>query len=96
MSVEIIQCEQNTDEWMRARMGLPTSSMFGTVMAKGRGADKESKTRAKYLRQLAGEIITGEPTEGFRSAVLDRGHASRCSCCVNLRFQSNAALLYGR
>ena len=46
--------------------------MFATVMAIGKGG-AESKTRATYLRKLAGEIITGEPMENFSNA--HRGHA---------------------
>lgn len=74
MTVEIIDVPQNSEEWIRARMGIPTSSMFATVMASGRGGG-ESKTRATYLRKLAGEIITDEPMENFTNAHMERGHA---------------------
>lgn len=73
MAAEIVDCAQNSEEWLRARMGIPTSSMFATVMASGRGG-AESKTRASYLRKLAGEIITGEPMESFSNAHMERGH----------------------
>jgi hypothetical protein len=33
----------------------------------------ESKTRATYMRKLIGEIITGEPSEGFTNAHMERG-----------------------
>lgn len=72
--IQIINCAQGTEEWLLARAGIPTSSMFATVMASGRGGG-ESKTRAKYMRQLAGEIITGKPMEGFTNAHMERGHA---------------------
>jgi len=71
--VEIIDCDQNTEAWLRARLGLPTASMFATVMASGRGGG-ESLTRKKYLYQLAGEIITGEPMEGYTNSAMQRGH----------------------
>lgn len=71
--IDIIDCEQGTDEWFLARAGIPTASMFGTVMASGRGGG-ESKTRAKYMRQLAGEIITGKPMESFTNPHMERGH----------------------
>ena len=73
MALEIIPCDQNTDAWLRARAGLPTASMFATVMANGRGG-AESKTRATYMRKLAGEIITGEPMENYSNAHMERGH----------------------
>lgn len=74
MAAEIINCEQGTEEWFRARAGIPTASEFSTVMAKGRGGE-DSKTRRTYMLKLAGEIITGEPTEGYTNAHMERGHA---------------------
>lgn len=71
--IEVFNCEQGTEEWFLARAGIPTASMFSTVMASGRGGG-ESKTRAKYMRQLAGEIITGKPIEGFTNHHMERGH----------------------
>lgn len=61
--------EQGTDEWFAARLGIPTASNFATVMAKGEG-----KTRSKYMRKLAGEIITGEVAESFKSVHMERGN----------------------
>ncbi|WP_411755886.1 lambda exonuclease family protein [Sinorhizobium meliloti] len=71
--MEVFNYEQGTEEWFLARAGLPTASMFSTVMASGRGGG-ESKTRAKYMRQLAGEIITGKPIEGYSNHHMERGH----------------------
>ena len=74
MPAEIIVCEQNSPEWFEARRGIPTASMFATVMAKGK--DKgPSLTRATYMRKLAGEIITGEPMENYSNAHMERGHS---------------------
>jgi len=73
MAMQILDCEQGTAEWFMARAGIPTASQFATVMASGRGGG-ESKTRAKYMRQLAGEIITGKPMEGFTTVHTERGH----------------------
>lgn len=64
----IYDIDQGTDEWRRLRSGIPTSSKFATVMAKGEG-----NTRSKYLRQLAGEILTGEPAETFSNSHMERG-----------------------
>lgn len=72
--VEIITCDQNSADWYRARMGIPTASEFATVMAKGKGGG-ESKTRQTYLYKLAGEIITGQPMESYSNAHMERGHA---------------------
>lgn len=71
--IQIINCDQGTEEWHLARAGIPTASMFATVMASGRGGG-DSKTRAKYMRQLAGEIITGKPMESYSNGHMERGH----------------------
>lgn len=67
--MQVFTCDQGTDEWFAARMGIPTASQFATVMAKGEG-----KTRTTYLHKLAGEILTGEPMDSFSNAHTDRGH----------------------
>lgn len=60
--------EQGGEAWLECRLGLPTASKFATVMAKGEG-----KTRSEYMRKLAGEILTGEPSESYTNAHMDRG-----------------------
>ncbi len=71
--IQIIDCEQGSPEWFQARLGLPTASEFKTVLAQGKAS--ESKTRRTYVYKLAGEIITGEPMEGFSNANMERGKA---------------------
>lgn len=72
--IEIFTCEQNSPEWYQVRLGLPTASMFDAVLAKGKNG-AESLTRARYLRTLAAEIITGEPGEQFTTPAMERGKA---------------------
>lgn len=71
---EIIDVEQGSAEWIKARMGLPTASMFSVMMASGKD-EEASKTRTDYLYELAGEIISGIPSERFNNAAMARGHA---------------------
>lgn len=73
MTVEIIDVEQGSPEWFAVRSGIPTASEFATIMAKGRDGGA-SVTRARYLRQLAGEVLTGEPApEGYTNGFMERG-----------------------
>lgn len=73
MAVEVISCVQGTPQWFEARAGIPTASMFATVMASGVGGGA-SKTRTKYMRQLVGEIITKKPMESHSNNHMERGH----------------------
>lgn len=68
--MELFNCDQGSADWYACRAGIPTASMFSVVMAKGEG-----KTRAKYLRELAGEILTEECAESYSNPHMDRGKA---------------------
>ena len=71
--IEIIECEQGSDVWKKVRLGLPTASNFSAILASGKDGG-ESKTRRDYMYRLAGEILTGEPTENYKNAFMDRGN----------------------
>ena len=60
--------QQCTEEWLKVRLGKVTASRFSDVMAKGAG-----KTRKSYMIQLAAEIMTGEPQNGYSSAAMEWG-----------------------
>lgn len=71
--VEILDgFEQNSPEWLQARIGLCTASNFATIMASGKDGG-DSKTRTKLLYQMAGEILCGEPAETYSNASMQRG-----------------------
>lgn len=75
MNVEIFyDLKQNTPEWFAVRAGIVTASEFHTVMAEGAKKGTKSLTREEYMYKLAGEIITGEHTEGYTNKDMERGH----------------------
>lgn len=80
--------DQGTPEWFQARLGIPTASKFATVMAKGEG-----KTRSEYMRRLAGEILTGEPSEQFSNAHTDRGNAMEDEARETYAFINDAEII---
>jgi hypothetical protein len=67
--IEFFDVEQGSEAWHDLRRGLPTASKFADVMA----SSDEAKMRTKYLHRLAGEIVSGETAETFRSDAMDRG-----------------------
>lgn len=87
--LEIVSCDQSSEDWFRARMGIPTASEFSTVMAKGRGG-ADSKTRQTYLYKLAGEIITGEPMENYSNAHMERGKVMEDEARALYEFMTDA------
>lgn len=86
---EVFDFDQNSEAWYRARAGIPTASEFATVLAKGRGG-AESKTRDRYIRTLAGEILTGEPTESFSNHHMERGKAMEAQARAMYAFEHDA------
>lgn len=70
--MQIIECDQGSEEWFAARAGIPTASEFHTVMAIGPKGGK-SVTRVAYLNKLAGEILTGEPMASYSNVDMERG-----------------------
>lgn len=64
--------EQRSADWYALRAGIPTSSEFSTVLAKGKGGEV-SKTRRTYMLKLAGERLTGEPMESYSNHHMERG-----------------------
>ena len=71
MPLEIFETiEQGSKEWHTVRAGIPTASRFSDMMAEGKGI-----SRKKYMRQLAGERITGVVEEGYKSKAMERGSA---------------------
>jgi YqaJ-like viral recombinase domain len=70
--IEIVDCEQGTEAWFRARMGIPTASEFKTLLGIKKDA-REKVTRRTYMLKLAGEILTGEPMESYSNGHMERG-----------------------
>lgn len=64
--------QQQSEEWFAARIGRVTASRVKDVMAKGRGKEP-SATRRNYMMELLCERLTGNRTEGFTSAAMQRG-----------------------
>lgn len=67
--LEIFNFEQGTPEWHAIRCGIATASCFSDILAKGAG-----KTRRTYMLKLAGERITGNPSDSYSNANMERGH----------------------
>jgi hypothetical protein len=68
------EVEQRSEEWFDLRRGIPTASKFSAVMAEGRDGG-ESLSRQTYMELLAGELISGQTAETFRSEAMRRGVA---------------------
>lgn len=79
--MKIVRCDQGSAEWLQARTGRVTASEVGeaTAFLKVNRSPKKvgdsTDTRDKYIRALAGEILTGKAAENFVSRWMDKGTA---------------------
>lgn len=68
----LIDAEQRSAEWRRARAGRVTASRAGDFLARTKTG--YSTSRKNYLTQLAAERLCGEPQDdGFVSPAMQRG-----------------------
>lgn len=68
--MQIIDCEQGSEQWFKIRAGIPTASCFNQLITtKGLPSD----SRKKYMYKLAGEYITGKAEEVYQNANMIRG-----------------------
>lgn len=82
--LQLFDCEQNSESWIRARLGVVTASEFHSILAKGEG-----KTRRKYMLTLVGERIAGlSPFESYSNATMERGHQYEDEARDEYRIQS--------
>ena len=68
--MRIIDCEQGSDEWLSARLGVPSASQFSKIVT-GKGG-KSTQVEA-YINQLVAEELTGETTFVYVNEHMKRG-----------------------
>lgn len=69
--MKIIDCPQNSTEWLMARLGIPTASQFFRIITPG---GKPSSASDKYLAELLVEWQFGSPQESPDTPWMTRGH----------------------
>ncbi len=66
----ILEMEQGSDEWLAARLGRPSASMFSKLITtKG----KSSTQAGGYINKLAGERLSGESEAFYTNEHMVRG-----------------------
>ena len=68
--MRVINCEQGTEEWLAARLGVPSASSFGKLITP---TGKKSSTFDSYVNQLVAERIIGESTPFPQTDAMARG-----------------------
>jgi hypothetical protein len=79
---------QQTDEWIKARLGKATASRMGDVMAKIKSG-APSASRKNYLTELMVERMTGEPYPHHVSPEMQYGIDTQPEAVAAYCFQRN-------
>ena len=66
----LLNCEQGSEAWHQARLGIPTASQFDRIVTASGTARKQA---TGYLAELLAEHITGQAEDGYQSADIQRG-----------------------
>ncbi len=64
--MHIIECQQGTDEWFKAKLGVVSTSKFSEVLNRKTG-------RGLYMRKLAAETLTGVTEESYLNGNMEAG-----------------------
>ncbi len=70
--MKILELEQRSPEWYKARCGIPTASDFDKIIT---STGAPSKQRTKYMYQLVGERLGGIVDEGYQNFAMLQGIA---------------------
>lgn len=65
-----VDCEQHSEEWFAARLGVPTASMFKDIIT---SQGKKASAFDRYANTLVAERLMGHPPESFESDWMRRG-----------------------
>lgn len=71
--MRIVDCQQGTEEWFAARLGIPTASEFSDIITPARG--DYSTSAPKYIARLIDDIVRPGARDRFTgNAHTERGH----------------------
>lgn len=89
--MKIINCEQNTPEWLAARRGIPTASCFDKIITPAKGElSKSSKTYAYKL--LVEKLLNAPLEDGPKSDWMERGNDLESSAANQYGFVNDVDL----
>ena len=66
-----LDCEQGSEEWLQARLGIPTATGFENIVT---ATGKKSSAQIKYMAELIEESILGLQDGAFKSKFMERGN----------------------
>ena len=87
----IHQVAQGTSAWLALRAGIPTASMFDSIITPGGkdGLPGKSTSADKYMQHLLAERVLGRPIDGFKSKWMELGNEYEDSAVASYEFAND-------
>lgn len=76
--------KQNSEEWLKLRAGIPTSSEFDKIITPG---GKPSSSASNYCNKLLVEVMLGRPLIGTTMPWMERGKVMEAEAVKYYEFQ---------
>jgi putative phage-type endonuclease len=70
--MQLLDMEQGSEAWLKARLGIPTASRFKEIITPAKG--ERSKSYKSYLYELLAERMTQEREDSYISEWMQRGN----------------------
>ena len=86
--MRILDHKQGTDEWLAARVGLPTASRFSEIVTPK--TTKPSSSQDAFIAYLTAEWFLGRPLDDFSSGFTERGTELEAEAAAWYAFQQDA------
>lgn len=72
---QLVVCDQGTEEWHEARLGIPTGSIASDIVTP-KGKPREGKAVEQLAFKIAMDKVYGRDLEAFQSYAMEQGNIS--------------------
>lgn len=79
----VLDCEQGSEEWHLAKLGVISASNFGLILT---STGKESTQAKGYMNKLIAETLLKARPESFKSEWMERGNEMEPQACEDYEF----------
>lgn len=85
-----LDCEQGTEEWLTARLGIPTATGISSIVTP---TGKKSSGWTGYLAELVAESVEGLSEDSYKSLDMQRGNQLEPQARMAYEFETDCEVV---
>ncbi|OOF51320.1 exonuclease [Rodentibacter genomosp. 1] len=85
-----LNCEQGTEEWLTARLGIPTATGISNIVTP---TGKKSSSWTGYLAELVAESVEGLGEDSYKSLDMQRGNQLEPQARMAYEFETDCEVV---